>query len=93
MCPHLKILFVSSEKEEDAYTSDEEKHLKKNTRQRTYHQKNLTNFNSNKHASYYKKKLAAQEQKREELNTEKEASFWDEKKQMNWVWPIPLIGT
>ena len=47
--------------------------------QRLYYQKNLTILNSNKRASYYKIKMAAQEQKREELNTEKETSFPDGK--------------
>ena len=65
----------SSEKKEDVYTSDEEESLKQNTRQRTYHHKILTYLNSNKRASYYKRKLDAQEQKREELNTEKETSI------------------
>ena len=70
----------SSEKKENAYTSDEEKRLKMNTRQRTYHQKNLvTNLNSKKRSFYCKRKLANQEQKREELNTEKETSFQGEK--------------
>ena len=79
MWPHLKILYFSAEQKEDTYISDEDNTSKK-TRQRTYHQKNLTNLNSNKRSSYYKKKLAAQEQERKELNTEKEKSFRDEEK-------------
>ena len=69
----------SSERKEDAYTSDDEKRFKKNIRQRMYHQTNLTALNSIKRSSYYKRKLATQEQKCEALNTEKKMSFQDEK--------------
>ena len=88
-----KDCLFSSEKKEDAYTSDEEKCLKKNIRQRLYYQKNLTILNSKKHAFLITRESWLPNNRSAKSWIRKRKHYFEMgKNQMNWVFPIPLAG-